>query len=82
LPDDGFVEAALAWAGVIAAKPRGAVVAAKRAIVDGMRLPLDDALRLEGRLFVGLQAGEDALALEHDALERYRTADPADRVEL
>jgi enoyl-CoA hydratase len=82
LPDEGFVDAALLWASAIAARPRAAVIAAKRAIVDGLQLPLDDALRLEGRLFVTLQAGGDALALEHAALDRYRSANPDERVEL
>jgi enoyl-CoA hydratase len=82
LPDDGFVDAAVEWANAIAAKPRAAVVAAKRAVIEGMRLPLDEALRLEGRLFVELQTGADAQQLEEDASARYAEAAPDDRVDL
>ena len=39
LPDEGFVDAAVEWARRIADQPRHAVVAAKRALLDGMRGP-------------------------------------------
>jgi len=79
LPDDGFVEAAVDYAGVIAAKPRAAVVAAKRALVEGRGLPLDDALRLESTIFVELQTGQAALSLEEGALARYAAAGADER---
>src|SRR5262245_32106927 len=44
LPDEGFVDAAVAWAARIAERPRHAVVAAKRAILDGLQVPLADGL--------------------------------------
>ena len=46
-------------------------IAAKRAIVDGLRLPLDEGLRLEGRLFVELQTSPDAIELEERASQTY-----------
>ena len=82
LPDVGFADAVLEWVAPIAAKPRQALVAAKRAVVEGMQLPLADGLRLEGRLFVECQLGAEAVALEEAALQRYAEADPDDRVEL
>ena len=45
----------------IATKPRPALVAAKRALVEGMRLPLDEGLRLEGRIFMELQQSDSKL---------------------
>ena len=78
LPDERFLHHVLEWVAPIAAKPRPALVAAKRAVVEGMRLPLDEGLRLEGRLFIELQQGEAARALEHQAIERYRST-PADQ---
>jgi enoyl-CoA hydratase/carnithine racemase len=82
LPDDGFIDQAIAWAEQLAAKPRAALVAGKRAIVEGMRLPIDEALRLEGRLFMELQLSAGANQLEEEALRRYREAPPDEAVFL
>lgn len=46
-----------AWAQRIAASPPDAVRAAKRAIIEGIDLPLADGLALERRLGVGLRTG-------------------------
>jgi enoyl-CoA hydratase/carnithine racemase len=62
LPTDGFLGHALEWCGRIASNPAGAVFAAKRAVVDGLRLPLDEGLRLEARLFREVNASADARA--------------------
>lgn len=60
LPTDGFREAAIGWCQQIARHSPAAVFAAKKAVVEGLRLPLDDALRLESRLFLEVNASEDA----------------------
>jgi enoyl-CoA hydratase/carnithine racemase len=78
LPDDGFLEAAIEWARGIASQPRSALVAAKRAIIDGLRLPLWEGLRLEAQLFAECQlgprgagaAGPDPRPLSRDAAGR------------
>jgi enoyl-CoA hydratase/carnithine racemase len=62
LPVDGFREAAIEWCGQISRHPAPAVFAAKRAVVDGLRGSLDDGLRLEGQLFLELNASDDAKA--------------------
>ena len=82
LPDDDFVAHVLEWVAPIAAKPRHALVAAKQAIVQGLRLPFDEGLRLEGRLFVECQLGPEAVKLEEEALDRYRSAGDGDHVTL
>jgi len=82
LPDEGFVDAVVAWARPMADKPRGALAAAKRAVVEGMKLSLADGLALEGRLFFELQRGGEALDLQRRALDRYDAADPGATVEL
>jgi enoyl-CoA hydratase len=82
LPDAGFVDAVVEWAAPMAAKPRAALVAAKRAVVEGMTLPLDEGLRLEGRLFLELQTGREALDLQRGALDRYAAAGDDEPVEL
>jgi enoyl-CoA hydratase/carnithine racemase len=82
LPDDGFVEAAVAWVAAIASKPRHAVVAAKRAILDGLKVPLDEGLRIEARLFIECQTSASTLAVQQQAVDRYRAADDSDQVEL
>ena len=82
LPDDGFLDKVLEWVAPMAAKPRSALVAAKRALVDGLRLPLDEGLALEGRLFIECQLGPEATALEEAASARYDAAGPDAHVEL
>jgi enoyl-CoA hydratase len=77
LPDDGFVDHVIAWLEPMSRHPRSALVAAKKAVVEGLRLPLDEGLRLEGRLFIQLQTGQEALALQDEALDSYaKGADP------
>jgi enoyl-CoA hydratase len=51
LPTEGFRDHALSWCGRITRHSRAAVLAAKRATVDGARLPLAEGLRLERSLF-------------------------------
>ena len=63
LPTEGFVAAAVDWCERMARHPGPALFAAKRAVVDGLRVPLDEGLRLEGRLFAALNASEEARAL-------------------
>jgi len=62
LPVEGFRDAAIAWCQQISRHPGPAVFAAKRAVVEGLRGSLDDGLRLEGQLFVALNASDDAKA--------------------
>jgi enoyl-CoA hydratase/carnithine racemase len=73
-PDEGFLEHALAYAQGLAVRPRRALVAAKRALIDGLRLPLDEGLRLEGRLSVECQTSPEAVSLEEQLNRRYREA--------
>jgi enoyl-CoA hydratase/carnithine racemase len=76
LPDDGFVDRVVEWLQPMATKPPRALAAAKRAIVEGLRLPFDEGLRLEGRLFVECQLDADTVALEEAARRRYEEAPP------
>ncbi len=62
LPTEGFIEAAVEWCGRIARNPGAAVFAAKRAVVDGLRLPLEDGLKLERELFARANASDEARA--------------------
>jgi enoyl-CoA hydratase len=78
LPHDDFVTHALAWAGTIASKPPAAVRAAKRAVLDGLELPLADGLRLEGRLFIECQMRPDTIAIQERVADAERNT-PADR---
>lgn len=50
-PLDGAQDRLAAWLGRFTSMPRAGLVAAKRAIVDGARLPLTEGLRLEQDLF-------------------------------
>lgn len=58
--EDPFRLEAIAWCQRIARHAPGAVFAAKRAVVDGLRLPLDEGLKLEGRLFLEANAAPAA----------------------
>jgi enoyl-CoA hydratase len=82
LPHDDFVNRALAWADTIASKPPVAVRAAKRAILDGLRLPLDEALMLEARLFIECQMRPDTVAIQERVADAERAAPPDERVDL
>jgi enoyl-CoA hydratase len=82
LPDEGFLDAVLEWVQAIATKPRPAVVAAKRAIIDGLRLPIEEGLVLEGRLFLECQIRPDTLELQERAARVERESPPDQRVTL
>lgn len=62
VPSDGFLDHVRRWCGRITRNPASAVFAAKRAVVDGLRMPLDDGLRLESRLFAEANSSPDARA--------------------
>jgi enoyl-CoA hydratase/carnithine racemase len=72
LPDDGFVERVLDWVASIATKPRPAIVAAKRAIIEGLRMPFDEGLALEARLFLECQVRPDTIAIQMKVAEQER----------
>jgi enoyl-CoA hydratase len=82
LPSDNFVDRVLEWVQPMATKPRPALFAAKRAVIDGLRLPLEDGLRLEGRLFIECQTRPDTVALQTRVAEAERTAPPDQRFDL
>jgi enoyl-CoA hydratase/carnithine racemase len=70
VPDDAVYSTAVAMARKFAAGPPLALAAAKRAIDEGLDLPLDEGLALESRLFADLFDTEDQKAgmasfLEH-----------------
>lgn len=69
LPREDFVANAAIWCEKIARNPGSAVFAAKEALVQGLKLPLEDGLRLEGRLFARINSGDEARAL-NAAIER------------
>ena len=82
LPEAGFLDAAVEWAGRFATPPRAAVVAAKRAIVEGLRLPLDEGLRRESELFLECQTRPDTLAIQGEVVQRYAAAEDGERLSL
>jgi enoyl-CoA hydratase len=82
LPDEGFLDHVRAWVEPIATKPRHAVVAGKRAILDGLKGSLPDGLALEGRLFLECQLRPDTVAIQEHAAGVERASDPTAVVEL
>jgi enoyl-CoA hydratase len=77
LPDERFIDHVVEWLQPVARNTRASLAAAKRAMIEGTRLPFVDGLRLEGQLFIGLQTGAEALELQDRTLDAYRGgADP------
>jgi enoyl-CoA hydratase/carnithine racemase len=62
LPVDGSAGQLAEWLNTFIAMPRSGLIATKRAIVDGSRLPLLEGLRLEQRLFRDLLAQNSSAA--------------------
>ncbi len=63
LPDDGFLEHVLDWVAPMAVAPRHSLAAAKRALVEGAQLPLNEGLTLEQRLFREILRSPETRAL-------------------
>lgn len=82
VPDEPFLDGVLSWLEPIAARPPAALAAAKRAVLDGIELPLDEGLALEGSLVAPLLADPAAMALQEAALARYRDTPPDEIVVL
>jgi enoyl-CoA hydratase len=81
-PDEGFLDAVVAWSLPMATKPRHAIVAAKQSILAAVSFPLEEAILRESRLFMKCQRRPDTLAREQAMLERYRDASPEDQVDF
>jgi len=79
VPDEPFLDGVLDWLEPIAARPPAALTAAKRAILDGIALPLEDGLAREASLVGPLLADPASLRLQEQAIARYRET-PADHV--
>ena len=58
------------------------MIAAKRAILDGLALPLDEGLALEASLVAPLLAAPIALELQEEAIAHYRETPPDEVVDL
>lgn len=82
VPDEPFLDGVLSWLQPIAARPPAALSAAKRAILDGIELPLEEGLALEGSLVAPLLADPIALRLQEQAVTRYQETPPDDVIVL
>lgn len=81
--DEALRASTIGWAAEIAQRPAWTLEAAKRSIVEGLDLPLDEAVRNEGRLLGSTAAREDAQAIMRAAQDRYAAgADPAAALQL
>jgi enoyl-CoA hydratase/carnithine racemase len=58
----------------MASRPAAALAAAKRALIEGSRLPLTEGLRLEAGLFAERLASPESRELQQDARRRYTEA--------
>ncbi|TYR80852.1 enoyl-CoA hydratase/isomerase family protein [Priestia megaterium] len=61
LPTEGFRESAIEWAQNVARHPGDALFAAKKAIVEGLKLPQAEGLKLERKLFNEISATSSLL---------------------
>jgi enoyl-CoA hydratase/carnithine racemase len=64
LPEARFLDAVLSWTAPLAAQPRHSLAAAKRALVQGASLPLDQGLALEQDTFRRLLRSPQTTALQ------------------
>lgn len=80
LPAPAFQAEALRLARGMASRPAAALAAAKRALVEGSRLPLTEGLRLEAGLFAERLASPESRDLQQDARRRYAEAADDERV--
>ncbi|MFI6705588.1 enoyl-CoA hydratase/isomerase family protein [Nonomuraea sp. NPDC050478] len=76
LPTPDFQAETLELARHLASRPAAALAAAKRALVEGSRLPITEGLRLEAALFAERLASPESVTLQEEARRRY--ADAAD----
>ncbi|MHB8573118.1 MAG: enoyl-CoA hydratase/isomerase family protein [Candidatus Dormibacteria bacterium] len=60
VPAAELIDAALAYAGKLAGQAPIGIAATKRAVFDGMSLPIEEALQVERREFARARASEDA----------------------
>jgi enoyl-CoA hydratase/carnithine racemase len=81
-PHEPFLDNVLSWLVGICRRPPASLRAAKRAIIDGLALPLEDGLALEGSLVGPLLADPVAIELQEKALVRYRETPPREVVLL
>ena len=77
LPHDDFMNHVMAFAGNLAQRAPKALANAKRAIREGIELPLSEGLKREGELFGELMRTEDAMqamraALKGEALPAFK----------
>jgi enoyl-CoA hydratase/carnithine racemase len=82
LPDEDFAQAALAWARHIARQYRPALVAAKRAVIDGLRLPFAEGLDLEKSLVLPRTADPVSIAKRDALAARYAATPPETMVDF
>ena len=82
IPDEPFLDGVLSWLEPIAARPKGALAAAKRAILDGLALPLEAGLQREAELVGPLLLGAESHQLMADAVGRYAATSADDEVVL
>jgi enoyl-CoA hydratase/3-hydroxyacyl-CoA dehydrogenase len=71
VPDERLREEAIDWAAHIARMPAAALAAAKRSVVEGRDMPMAEARRNEGRIFVDIARSDQALAVMREAQARY-----------
>jgi enoyl-CoA hydratase len=82
LPAESFLDGVVDWLAPLASRPPNALRAAKRAIVDGLGLPLDEGLVREGELVGPLLAQPDVIDLQKDVIKRYAATAPSEVVRI
>ena len=76
LPTADFREAALEWTRRVARHYRPALVSAKRAVIDGLQLPLSDGFALEKELVIPRTADPVSIAHRDALATRYAQTPP------
>ncbi len=71
VPDDRLREEAIAWAARLARRPLWALEGCKKSVQEGADLPLEQAVRNEGTIFIPIAKRQEALQLMRDAQAKY-----------
>lgn len=82
LPSDKFIEHTLEWARRISLHYGPALVANKRAVIDGQRLSFEDGLDLEREMVIPRTGDPVSLELRNELSQRYAQANADETVEF
>ena len=71
VPDAQLREAAIAWGARLASRPAHALAGCKRSVLEGLDLPMEQAVRNEGKILVPIVARPESLEILRSVQAKY-----------